>query len=317
MTRPDLDAIRDAHRRIAPYIHRTPVIDNAAVDRRAGARVAMKCEHLQRVGAFKARGALNAILSLEEAEARRGVATHSSGNHGAAVAMAAAVRGIPAHIVMPDNSARVKLAAVGAYGGQVELCAPSLAAREAGLAAVVERTGAIVVHPYDDWRIIAGQGTAALELVEARPDLEALLVPVGGGGLSSGTALALAGAAPGIAVYGVEPAGADDAARGLAAGERVRGAVPDTIADGLRSELGERNFEVLHDLGVGILTVTDAAIVEAMRFMLERTKQLIEPSAATVIAALFADGSPFRGKRVGVILSGGNADLDNLPWRVT
>lgn len=317
MTGVGLDEIRAAHARIAPHVHRTPVMTCSALDARAGAQVYLKCEHLQRTGAFKARGALNAVLSLPEDAARTGVATHSSGNHAAALSMAAGVRGLRAFIVMPRTAAVVKQAAVRGYGGEIEFCEPTLAAREAGLTALVERTGANVVHPYDDWRVIAGQGTAAVELLEQCPGVDMVMTPVGGGGLLAGTALAVSGLEPGVEMVGVEPAGADDAARGLATGRRVTGSAPDTIADGLRAELGVRNFETIGRLVSRIVTVSDEAIVEAMRFTWERTKQLIEPSAATVIAALLTGDESFRGRRIGVILSGGNCDLENLPWRRT
>lgn len=310
---PAIDDIRAAWARIAAHAHRTPVMRSRALDTRSGATVVLKCEHLQRAGAFKARGALNAVLSLPASALAGGVATHSSGNHAAALALAAGVRGVTARIVMPRNVPAVKQAAVRGYGGEIEFCEPTLAAREAGLRALVERTGAAVVHPYDDWRVIAGQGTAALELLEDHPDLDVVLTPLGGGGLLSGTAIVAKALRPELRVIGIEPAGADDGARGFRSGERVTGSTPRTIADGLRGELGVRTFEVIRTLVDDILTVTDDAISDAMRFTWERTKQLIEPSSATVIAALL-DGR-LRGARVGAILSGGNCDLDALPWR--
>ncbi|MCA1799141.1 MAG: pyridoxal-phosphate dependent enzyme [Xanthomonadaceae bacterium] len=312
-TAPGIDDIRAAWARIAAHVHRTPVLRSRTLDARSGAEVLLKCEHLQRTGAFKARGALNAVLSLPAAELAGGVATHSSGNHAAALALAASVRGVTARIVMPRTVPAVKQAAVQGYGGEIEFCEPTLAAREAGLRALVDRTGAAVVHPYDDWRVIAGQGTAVLELLEEHPGLEAIVTPLGGGGLLSGTAIAAKALRPAIRVIGVEPAGADDGARGFRSGIRVTGSRPDTIADGLRGELGERGFQVIRALVDDVFTVTDAAIIDAMRFTWERTKQLVEPSAATVIAALL-DGR-LQGLRVGAILSGGNCDLDDLPWR--
>ena len=311
----ELDDIRAAARRIAPHIRRTPVFHSKALDDASGATVLMKGEHLQRGGAFKARGALNAVLSLPDDALAGGVATHSSGNHAAALAIAAATRGVRATVVMPDNVPAVKRAAVAGYGATIESCAPTLAAREAGLAAVVARTGAAFVHPYNDWHVIAGQGTCALELVEDHPDLEVLLTPVGGGGLLSGCAVAAKSLVPGIRVIGVEPAGADDAARGFRSGERVTGLKPDTVADGLRGELGDKTFATIRRHVDDIVTVTDAEIVAAQRFTWERTKQLIEPSSATVIAALLQRRDEWRGRRVGVILSGGNNDLDAVPWR--
>jgi threonine dehydratase len=296
-------------------VHRTPVLRSAALDARSGATVFLKAEHLQKTGAFKARGATNAVLSLPEESIRHGVATHSSGNHAAALARAAALRGIAAHIVMPHNAPLAKQAAVRAYGGNIEFCAPTLAAREAALADFIERTGAAAVHPYNDWQVIAGQGTAALELLEDIEDLDLLLVPVGGGGLAAGTALAAHGISPTTRVIGVEPAGADDAARGFRSGTRVTGTTPDTIADGLRAEVGEKGFPVILEHVHDIVTVSERSIVDAMRFTWERTKQLIEPSAATVVAALLDNLVAADGRRVGAILSGGNSDLDNLPWR--
>lgn len=314
-TAPGIEELRAAHARIAAYVHRTPVLRSAALDKRAGATVFMKAEHLQKVGAFKARGATNAVLSMGQASLEAGVATHSSGNHAAALARAAALRGTRATIVMPRNAPLTKQDAVRSYGGDIIFCDPTQAAREDTLAEVVARTGAAVVHPYNDWQVIAGQGTAAIELLEEIPDLDAVLVPVGGGGLIAGTAIAAHALAPAVKVYGVEPAGADDAARGFRAGSRVRGGTPETLCDGLRAEVGERGFAVMLARVTDMYTVADTAVVEAMRFTWERTKQLIEPSAATVIAALLAGHEELRGRRIGVILSGGNCDLDNLPWR--
>lgn len=312
----DLDEICAAAARIATHVHRTPVFHSRELDAACGATVLMKGEHLQRGGAFKARGALNAVLSFPDEALAGGVATHSSGNHAAALALAAAVRGVPATVVMPRNTPAVKRRAVAGYGATIELCESTLAAREAGLRAVVARTGAAVVHPYNDWQVIAGQGTAALELLDEHPDLEVLLVPVGGGGLLSGTAIAAKATNPALRVVGVEPAGADDAARGFRRGERVTGQVPDTIADGLRGELGDKTFSVISRLVDDIVTVDDDAIIAAMRFTWERTKQLIEPSAATVVAALLQRDEALQGRRIGVILSGGNYDLDDVPWRI-
>ena len=311
----NLEGIRAAAARIAPYARRTPVFHSRALDAACGATVLMKGEHLQRAGAFKARGALNAVLALADDALAGGVATHSSGNHGAALALAASIRGVPATVVMPRNAPAIKRAAVAGYGALIELCEPTLAAREAGLDAVVARTGAAVVHPYNDWQVIAGQGTAALELLDAHPDLELLLTPVGGGGLLSGSAIVSKALAPGAAVIGVEPAGADDAARGFRSGARVGGRAVNTIADGLRGELGDKTFAVITRLVDDIVTVDDAEIIAAMRFTWERTKQLIEPSSATVIAWLLRRPAAVQGRRVGVILSGGNNDLDDMPWR--
>jgi len=280
-----------------------------------GATLFFKCENLQKVGAFKARGACNAVFSLDDAEARRGVVTHSSGNHGAAVAWAAARRGIPAWVVMPDNSAEVKKAAVQGLGAAVRYCAPTLAARDTTCAAVQAETGALLIHPFDDWRVIAGQGTAALELLEEIPDLDAILTPVGGGGLLSGTAIAARAIKPSIAVYGAEPAGADDAWRSLQSGHIVPQTDPRTIADGLRSSLGVKTFAVLSKLVDAIGTTSEPAIVQAMRLAWEKLKLIIEPSSAVPLAALLERKLPVAGRRVGIVISGGNVDLDRLPWQ--
>jgi len=311
---PDLAAIRLARERIAPHARRTPVMTSSAVDAAVGAAVFFKCENLQKAGAFKFRGALNAVFSLEEAEAARGVATHSSGNHAQALALAARLRGIPARVVMPRTSAAPKRAAAAGYGAEIIECEPTLAARESTLAAVLERTGAVAIHPYDDHRIIAGQATAAAELLEDLPDLDAVLVPVGGGGLLAGTALAAHHLSSGTRVIAAEPAGADDAFRSLAAGRIIPSESPRTIADGLLTSLGRRNFPVIRRHVERIVTVSEEGIVRAMRLIWERMKLVVEPSAAVPLAALLEGGIDLSGARVGVILSGGNVDLDRLPW---
>ena len=311
----DLATVRAAHARIRPHVHRTPVLTSRSLDAAMGATLFFKCENLQKVGAFKARGACNAVFSLDDAEARRGVITHSSGNHGAAVAWAAARRGIPAWVVMPDNSAEVKKAAVQGLGAAVRYCAPTLAARDTTCAAVQAETGALLIHPFDDWRVIAGQGTAALELLEEIPDLDAILTPVGGGGLLSGTAIAARAIKPSIAVYGAEPAGADDAWRSLQSGHIVPQTDPRTIADGLRSSLGVKTFAVLSRLVDAIGTTSEPAIVQAMRLAWEKLKLIIEPSSAVPLAALLERKLPVAGRRVGIVISGGNVDLDRLPWQ--
>ena len=311
----DLATVRAAHARILPHVHRTPVLTSRSLDAAMGATLFFKCENLQKVGAFKARGACNAVFSLDDAEARRGVVTHSSGNHGAAVAWAAARRGIPAWVVMPENSAEVKKAAVQGLGAAVRYCAPTLAARDTTCAAVQAETGALLIHPFDDWRVIAGQGTAALELLEEIPDLDAILTPVGGGGLLSGTAIAARAIKPSIAVYGAEPAGADDAWRSLQSGHIVPQTDPRTIADGLRSSLGVKTFAVLSKLVDAIGTTSEPAIVQAMRLAWEKLKLIIEPSSAVPLAALLERKLPVAGRRVGIVISGGNVDLDRLPWQ--
>jgi len=311
----DLAAISAAHARIAPYIRRTPVLSSEALDSEAGATLFLKCENLQKIGAFKARGACNAVLSLSDAEAARGVVTHSSGNHGAALAWAARHRGIPAWIVMPQSAPAVKQDAVRGFGGTIRFCEQTVAAREQACATVQAETGATLVHPYNDWRVIAGQGTAALELLAEVPQLDAVVAPVGGGGLLSGTAIAAKALKPSIKVYGGEPAGADDAAQSLRLGRIVPQTDPHTIADGLRSSLGEKTFAVISALADGIATAPEDAIVRAMRLAWEKLKVVIEPSAAVPLAAILEGSLPLKGLRVGVILSGGNVDLDHLPWQ--
>jgi threonine dehydratase len=311
----DVETIRAAHERIRPHILRTPVFSSAALDDAVGARLFFKCENLQRVAAFKARGACNAVLSLSAAEAGQGVVTHSSGNHGAALAWAARSRGIPAWIVMPANAAQVKQDAVKGFGGTIRFCEPTVAAREAACAAVKTETGATLVHPYDDWRVIAGQGTAALELLEEEPELDAIITPVGGGGLLSGTAIAAKGVRPSIKVYGAEPAGADDAYRSLRAGHIIPQTDPHTIADGLRSSLGDKTFAVLRSRVDRVETASEEAIVRAMRLLWEKLKMIVEPSSAVPLAMLLERKISLDKLKVGVILSGGNVDLDRLPWQ--
>ncbi len=275
----------------------------------------MKCENLQKVGAFKFRGACNAVFSLTDEEAARGVATHSSGNHAQALALAARLRGIPAYIVMPENAPAVKKAAVAGYGGQITFCEPTLQARESTLAQVVEETGATVVHPYNNYQVIAGQGTATLELLEEIPDLDVVIAPVGGGGLLSGTAIAAKGLAPNIRVIAAEPEMADDAYRSLQAGHIIPSENPQTIADGLLTSLGDLTFPIIQQYVEQIVTVSEAAILESMKFIWERAKIIIEPSAAVPVALLWERKIDLSGLRVGVILSGGNVDLERLPWQ--
>jgi len=308
--------VRSAAERIAPHVHRTPVMTCATLDRLAGRRLFFKCEHFQRAGAFKFRGATNAVLCLPQAIAVRGVVTHSSGNHAQALALAARRRGIPAHIVMPATAQPVKRRAVEEYGGRVVVCEPTLAAREATAAAVQADTGATLIHPYDHPDVIAGQGTAALELLEQVPDLDAILTPVGGGGLLSGVCIAAKGGKPALRIFAGEPAGADDAARSLAAGRLIPQAGPQTIADGLLTSLGELTWPIVRHHVERIITVSEEDIVRAMRLAWERAKLLIEPSSAVAVAAVLTE--TFKGlsglERVGVILCGGNVNLDRLPW---
>ncbi|MDB4879655.1 MAG: putative serine/threonine dehydratase [Gemmatimonadetes bacterium] len=311
---PTLDDIRAAHERIRPYVHRTPVMSSTLLDRECGATLYFKCEHLQNVGAFKARGACNAVFSLTEEEMRRGVVTHSSGNHGAALARAAALRGITAHIVMPRNAPRVKQRAVAGYGATIILCDPTPEAREHTCAEVQRRTGATLVHPYDDDRIIAGAATAAVELLEEVPDLDVVLAPVGGGGLLSGTALAVKALRGSTLVLGAEPAGADDAVRSLRAG-RIVDVTADTVADGLRTGLSERTFGILQRHVDDILTVSEAGIIAAYRRLWEILKQVVEPSGGVAYGAVREDVARFAGRRVGIILTGGNVDLDSISFK--
>jgi threonine dehydratase len=310
---PDIGVIRKAHALIRPWVHRTPVMTSALLDRETGARLHFKCEHLQNAGAFKARGACNAVFSLSDAEAARGVVTHSSGNHGAALARAAALRGIAAHIVMPRDAPRVKQAAVAGYGARIILCDPTPAARERTCAAVQAETGATLVHPYDDYLVIAGAATAAVELLEEVPDLDIVIAPVGGGGLLSGTALAVKALRPTAIVLGAEPRNADDAARSLHGGAIVTTRA-DTIADGLRTALSDRTFGVIHSSVDDILTVTEEGIVSAYRRLWEILKQVVEPSGGVAFAAVREHGARFAGAKVGLVLTGGNVDLDSLPF---
>lgn len=307
---PGFADILNAAARIAGHAHVTPVLRSRSLDALAGANLHFKCENLQRVGAFKFRGACNAVWSLSEQEAHRGVVTHSSGNHGAALALAAKTRGIAAQVVVPEGAVASKLAAIVGYGGIVHTCAPTLVAREALAAQVQQRTGAVFVHPYVDPRVIAGQGTVGLELLQQVDGLDAVLTPVGGGGLVAGTALAVAGRTPGIRVFGVEPEGAADAFESLRCGERVLQASPDTICDGLRGLLGEVNFRLLRRHGVEILRVSDAETLGAMRLIWQCLKLVVEPSGATVLAAVLRYRECFAGQRLGLVLSGGNVDPD-------
>jgi len=306
--------VRQAAARIVGLVHQTPVLRSHYFDTTTGAKVFFKCENFQKVGAFKFRGATNAVLSLSDEEARRGVVTHSSGNHAQALALAARMRGIAATIVMPTSAPAVKRAAVAGYGAEIVECAPTVAAREAAADEVVRRTGAVFIHPYNDPRIIAGQGTAALELLCEIPELDVVLAPVGGGGLLSGTAIVVRAQRPAAQVIGAEPAGADDAQRSLAAGNILPADNPQTVADGLRTSLGELTFAVIQQSVNEIITVDDTATMRAMRTVWERMKIVIEPSSAVPVAVLLENASRFAGQRVGIILSGGNVDLDALRW---
>lgn len=306
---PDLDAVRAAHERIRPFIHRTPVLTCSAIDALANAKVFFKCESFQKVGAFKFRGATNAVQSLCDDAARCGVVTHSSGNHAAALALAARHRGIPAYIVMPSNAPAVKRMAVQGYGGQITECEPTQAAREAACAEVMRATGAALVHPYDDEAVIAGQGTAALEFLDDVPDLDAILAPVGGGGLLSGTLIAAKGIRRTIRVIGCEPRLAGDAAQSLQEGRIVPAFSTITIADGLRTSLGPKTFPIIRELVESVALVEEREIVAALQFMLERMKIVVEPSSAVPLAALLNRPLNLNRSKVGIIVSGGNLDV--------
>jgi threonine dehydratase len=311
---PTIDDVVRAAERIRPYAHRTPVFTSGTLNELCGAEIFFKCENFQKAGVFKIRGAANAVFSLSEREASKGVATHSSGNHGAALALTARWRGVKAHVVMPSNAPQVKREAVAGYGGIISYCEPTLEARERGLAEVVEREGAEFVHPYNDPRVIAGQGTAALELCEEVPFLDAIMTPVGGGGLLSGTAIAARAKSPRTRVLAAEPEMADDACRSLRAGRIIPSLNPQTIADGLRTSLGELTFSIISTHVADIVTVSEEAIVLAMRMIWERMKIVVEPSAAVPVGALLTKRDAVPGARIGVILSGGNVDLARLPW---
>ena len=306
--------VREAAARIAPWAHRTPVLTSASLDRLLGASLWFKCENLQRAGAFKFRGAMNAVAKLSAADLERGVATHSSGNHAAALALAAQLRGARSYIVMPRTAREVKKRAVVGYGGEISFCAPTLEARETTLQRVLAERGSIAIHPYNDPDILAGQGTAALELLEEVPDLDTLIAPIGGGGLVAGTAITATEIRPGVRIIAAEPAGADDAYRSIAAGHILPSVDPRTIADGLLTSLGELTFPVVRDRVEAIVTVSEQAIIAAMRLVWERMKIIIEPSSAVPVAALLEKREQVGGRRIGIILSGGNVDLDDLPW---
>ena len=303
--------VKTAHKKIAPYIHKTPVMRSERLDMIVACKLFFKCENLQKAGAFKSRGAVNAVFSLSEDQADKGVATHSSGNHGAALARAAKLRGIRAYIVVPSDAKQVKKAAILAYGAEIIECEATLEARENSLQQVVNDTGAHFVHPYDDDLIIAGQGTTVLELLDQVKEIDSIVVPVGGGGLLAGSAVV---GHPEVMVYGAEPDMADDAYRSFRTGELVTGHVPDTICDGLQTTLGIRNFEIMQEKVSDVLLVSEEEVVEAMRLLWTRLKQVVEPSSAITLAAVIRNQEMFSGKRVGLVLTGGNVDPGNLPF---
>ena len=311
---PDQEELIHVHKRIRPYVHETPVLTSNSIDQIAGIQLFFKCENLQKVGAFKFRGACNALLSMSEEELSQGVATHSSGNHAQALALAARMQDVRAYIVMPKTAPSVKKAAVAGYGAEIIECEPTLNAREEALREVCEKTGARFIPPFDDYRIIAGQATAAMELFDQEDGLDALITPVGGGGLLAGSALAAKYFSPKTKIYAGEPEGADDAYRSFESGERVLTHTPDTIADGLLTTLGEKNFEIIRREVQAIITVSDKEIIDAMKLLWERMKIVVEPSGAVPFAAILKNREQFQNKKVGVILSGGNVDLSKLPF---
>lgn len=314
LTYPDFDDVKKAHQLIKKYANRTPVFTSRSVNERAGASVYFKCENFQRVGAFKFRGACNAVFSLKDREAEKGVATHSSGNHAQAVALAAKMRGIPAYVVMPENAPKIKVKAVKGYGGNITFCKSTLEARETTLEKVVQETGATFIHPYDDARVVAGQATAGIEFLEDYPDLDIMMAPVGGGGLLSGTSITAKALKPDISVIGAEPDMADDAYQSFKAGKLIPVKDPNTIADGLRTSLGKLPFAIIKDNVDEIVTVSEDSIIKSMRFIWERMNMIIEASCAVPVAAVFDKKIDVSGKKVGIIITGGNVDLENLPW---
>lgn len=303
-----------AHERIAPHIHRTPVLTSSYLDALTGAELFFKCENFQKAGAFKVRGASNAVFGLPEETAAQGVATHSSGNHALSLSYAAGRRGIPCHVVMPRTAPQAKKDAVRAYGGRITECEPSTSSREAVFAEVQAATGADFVHPYNDPRVIAGQATCSRELLEQVEGLDAVVAPIGGGGMVSGTCLTLSAIAPEVKVYGAEPAQADDAARSLRAGHIIADDAPQTVADGLKVPLKDLTWHFVSHHVADILTAEEREIVDAMRLTWARMKIVIEPSCAVPLAVILKNPETFRGRRVGVVLTGGNVDLDTLPW---
>jgi len=314
MMLPALSDIQSAHLRISPYIHWTPVLTSRQLNLIYGCELFFKCENFQKVGAFKSRGACNAVFSLRDEEVTKGVATHSSGNHAQALARAAAIRGCKAYIVMPETSPKVKSDAVKGYGGEITFCKPTLEARESTLAEVINRTGATEIHPYNDYRIIAGQATAAMELLQEAGELDVIIAPIGGGGLMSGTALATSYLSPRTQIIAAEPAGADDAYRSFTTGQLVPSVNPKTICDGLLTSLGTLTFPIIINKVHRIITVSEESVIRAMMLTWERMKIIIEPSSAVPLAALMENREEFAGKKIGIIISGGNVSLDKLPW---
>ena len=314
MKLPEFTDIEQAHERIRPFVHRTPVLSSSTMNRILDCELHFKCENLQKVGAFKFRGAINAVFSLSEEQAANGVCTHSSGNHAAALALAASMRGIPAYIVMPRTAPTIKRQAVEGYGGKITFCEPTLEARETTLAKVAVETGAREIHPYTNFNVICGQGTAAKELIEDNGPFDIIMCPVGGGGLLSGTSITTRAMSPKTLVYGAEPEGADDAYRSFHEKKLIPSVNPKTIADGLLTSVGEINFRIIQRKTDEIVTVSERGIVRAMRMIWERMKIIVEPSGAVPLAAILENKFEYRGKKIGIILSGGNVDLEKLPF---
>jgi len=314
MDLPTFTDIEKAHQLIKKYAHRTPVLSSSGINAIVDSDLYFKCENFQKVGAFKFRGACNAVFSLSEEDAQKGVATHSSGNHAAALALAAKMRGVAAHIVMPSNSPEIKKKAVAGYGAKITFCEPTLQARETALAGLVKETGATEIHPYNNFQVIAGQGTAAKELIEDAGQFDIIMAPVGGGGLLGGTAISTKQLLSNCQVIAAEPAGADDAFRSFHSKTLVPSVNPRTIADGLLTSLGERNFAIILNKVNDIVTVSEGAIIKAMRMIWERMKIIIEPSSAVPLAAILEKKVDVQNKKVGIILSGGNLDLGKLPF---
>jgi threonine dehydratase len=309
-----LKDLQETHQRIKPFIHNTPVLSSSLINEIAGVELYFKCENFQKMGAFKMRGALNAVLQLSEEQKKLGVATHSSGNFAQALALSAKLQNIKAYIVMPENAPEVKKKAVKGYGGKVIECEANLEARETTLNKVVAETGASFLHPYNDYQVIAGQGTAAMELIEEHADLDYIVAPVGGGGLLAGTALATHYLSPKTIIIAGEPVGADDAWQSMEKGELIPQTNPQTIADGLLTSLGDKTYPIIRDLVEKIVRVEEDEIVAAMRLIWERMKLIVEPSSAVALAAILKEKEKYQGKKVGIILSGGNVDLGNLPF---
>jgi len=315
MKLPALSDIQQAHQRIRTFIHRTPVMTSRQINSLLGAEIFFKCENFQKVGAFKFRGATNAVLQIEPQEKEKGVITHSSGNHAAALALAARSAGVKAYVVMPSNAPAVKKNAVKGYGAEITFCEPTQAAREKTTAEIMEKTGATLIHPYDNFNVICGQGTAAIELLEEVSELNIVIAPVGGGGLLSGTSTAVKGLKPGIKVFGAEPRNADDAYKSFTTGRIHPSVSPKTIADGLLTSLSELTFAIIRKNVDNIFTVSEESIIESMRLIWERMKIIAEPSAAVPLAVIMENMGIFRGKRAGIIISGGNVELSRLPFR--